>query len=971
MQCCGKARNCPKRCRCTLSAVKCTYQDLKEIPSDIPLSTTSLDFSHNPSLDFKSNAFLKFTQLQVLRLNNCSRKGPVLLPDSVRHVGLAMNLLTIESVKETFKNSSTRLDVIDISQNYLDIKQVLHIIPKWIKHLVSRGNVLKTLGEHALERFIDMRRLNLCGCQLGKIETKAFDSLKELDALILDGNKLRSLPKKLFQYNVNLRRLFLRGNHLESLPDLRGIPALAKLDLRQNNLKQFNASELGIKYIAYLKVGSNRISSFNLTGLNVLQLDLSRNNITKLGDFAFGGRQRIRILYLQNNNISHVSPNTFRNVESIMELYLHRNRIERLPTNIFKGMLITKLILYGNRLSNIHGVLEQMKSTPSLLLLFSNPQFKKFKAADFTSMSNGSEIYITCKDLKEISEHKALRASIKCSPSPDLKIRTPTHVLKDDGYKCVFNHQIFAYDCYPCPVGEHGDGNGKCAQCPSGGFYQDEMATTSCKDCPKGQYVSPEISPGTSALDCLTCPKGTDTSIPAGYRACKCLKGFARTYRFGECKQCTEQGFSCTRDFKELKEGFWMNWGSAPDGNACKNSYKAFKYNLETWNNDYERNTMNLSCNLPVPHKCPVHGSCLGKIDAKCSKGYTGVLCAVCDKGYSRQFNKCVKCPKPGIAILQFVGYILLFLFICLLITWTDKITLSNEGNDDDQEAQRTFADIILSSLKILLGFYQVLSGIIHAFSYIHWPKSLKTAVGAFEYIQFEVLRIPSLRCIKPEWQMNSIREFWLALIATAAIPALVLVYFLMKAMLIHCTSETRCVAKEKRKNCARNCCRAAALFLFATYPITSRRITQILPMGCHRFCAYMENEICLQYLSYLRSDYSVRCLSMSGDNNVTLITAYVSLLIPLGLPCFLLLLLWRFAPKDKERREPAVQEIFLPSEGLLTEVQDSDVPYVNVDVLDTTNAAKKDNHVVTKALKFAYENYTGSCWYWEVRQML
>ena len=79
---------------------------------------------------------------------------------------------------------------------------------------------------------------------------------------------------------------------------------------------------------------------------------------------------------------------------------------------------------------------------------------------------------------------------------------------------------------------------GKCINCPPGGFYHDEMATTSCKYCPKGQFVPPGYGPGRSPLDCLTCPKGTDTNVYAIYRACKCLDGFARTYHFGECQLC-------------------------------------------------------------------------------------------------------------------------------------------------------------------------------------------------------------------------------------------------------------------------------------------------------------------------------------------------------------------------------------------------------------------------------------------------
>ena len=99
---------------------------------------------------------------------------------------------------------------------------------------------------------------------------------------------------------------------------------------------------------------------------------------------------------------------------------------------------------------------------------------------------------------------------------------------------------------------------------------------------------------------------------------------------------------------------------------------KEFMQNLEIKNDRCDKKTMNLICNMPMPHKCPIPGSCLGGVDANCSAGYTGVLCAVCEKGYSRQFNRCIKCPGPGIAVFQFMGYGAIFIALCFLISWAD-----------------------------------------------------------------------------------------------------------------------------------------------------------------------------------------------------------------------------------------------------------------------------------------------------------
>ena len=88
---------------------------------------------------------------------------------------------------------------------------------------------------------------------------------------------------------------------------------------------------------------------------------------------------------------------------------------------------------------------------------------------------------------------------------------------------------------------------------------------------------------------------------------------------------------------------------------------------------------------------------------------------------------------------------------------------------------------------------------------------------------------------------MNAITEFWFAITATSAFPIAAIVYFAVKTLFIEMRSgQGSC--EEKRKKCWRNCLRAIALFMFATFPVTSKKIVQILPLNCHTFCVARES---------------------------------------------------------------------------------------------------------------------------------
>ena len=526
-----------------------------------------------------------------------------------------------------------------------------------------------------------------------------------------------------------------------------------------------------------------------------------------------------------------------------------------------------------------------------------------------------------------------------------------------------------AFACYPCKTGEydavahHKDQH--CAPCPYGEFYQDEMASIDCKKCPLGQYVPPHNGPGKSPLDCLTCPKGTNTNTSAGYRACRCIPGYSRKYRFGACEKCTRDGFNCKRDYPELMSGYWMSWDKIK---ACKDSFISFMSNLDTTDDTYDRNANHFNCTLPIAHKCPIAKSCKGGVDAICHKGYTGVLCAVCDSGYTKQFNKCVKCPSPVVSVVECIAYFLSFVILCWLISKLKNVALVGKYEEINE---RTFADLIQSSLKILMGFYQVLVRIIYAFSSIQWPSTLTHAVKVFEFVELSVLRISSLHCIRSDWRLNAIREFWISLISMVAIPFLILIYFSLKAAIsFYCISREN--FRRKGMISLKNCLQSIVLFFFATYPFISTKIFHVLPGSCHTLCTVKEDGNCLNKISYLRNDYSVECPRTTSCHSFNAIYAYFSLLLPIGLPCLLLYLLWRFASKQSLESKPQTHLSILcddsqeNQEKFYVEWEGYNASLGNCEVVNS-----EESSVVAFALRMTYGNYKTSCWYWEFIEMV
>eukprot|EP00911_Craspedida_sp_UC1_P000533 UC1_evm1s406 len=132
-----------------------------------------------------------------------------------------------------------------------------------------------------------------------------------------------------------------------------------------------------------------------------------------------------------------------------------------------------------------------------------------------------------------------------------------------------------------CKAGHYATLTGACLKCSAGQFYQSETgkiginSECGCKVCGAGTFTP--TSGATSLGACQKCPEGTKGSDLAGYRACWCMDGYARTDRFGACKLCaTTPGLNCTKDVRSLARGFW--WGFATP--ADRQTYYDLSINL-------------------------------------------------------------------------------------------------------------------------------------------------------------------------------------------------------------------------------------------------------------------------------------------------------------------------------------------------------------------------------------------------------
>ena len=444
----------------------------------------------------------------------------------------------------------------------------------------------------------------------------------------------------------------------------------------------------------------------------------------------------------------------------------------------------------------------------------------------------------------------------------------------------------------------------------------------------------PEHNPGTSPLDCSVCPTGTDTTVRAGHRACPCLVGYYRLRRFGPCKACNAKGFGfvCKNDYLRVKSGYWWQWNQKD----AQQRYVEFtkQINLTKDTIEYDQKKVNYTHELPMVYPCPLSSSCKGGVtnEDMCTRGYEGPLCSLCSDGYFSWFNTCQRCPPLWRSILQILLISLLLIAFLFALFKADKLRMT------------TVVDQIASKAKIVVGFVQVMSGVLSAISNVPWPQLL-LSVGSFvKNLELQVVEMATPTCINYQLRFNFLEKAVANIsVQFILILAIVVYYHLRYRILPNCWKTLR-PQPQTLSLARRSCLRNSWWILFLCYPSTTANIMATLPfkaLACIKLCLYNSQQNCSWYL---KPDMSIQCNFNSNDpNKVFFIICWVCTIYVISLP---LILLWALFTRHRQ-------------------------------TVRNLHHVEEDEHLVSvrddlfQSIEFLDENYGKKFWYWELLEIV
>ena len=382
-------------------------------------------------------------------------------------------------------------------------------------------------------------------------------------------------------------------------------------------------------------------------------------------------------------------------------------------------------------------------------------------------------------------------------------------------------------------------------------------------------------------------------------------------------------------DYATLKPGYWWIWRNKTHKILYENYSRQFPNVTPVFRMNYSRNDAIIEYpanTLPMPHKCPRNESCEGGLDSKCTTGYEGPLCEVCSTGYYKQLQTCTKCPTKKWMVVQLSITAAVIAIVIALVVWTSK-------KKSKKSTGRSWVDIILARLKIMIGFYQVTFGLLEAFAYIKWPESLALIGKYSEMLQLNLLQIAPVHCIAPSVKVDAFGSLFAILAINAAFIFISFViyglrkFFLMRSDLDE--SDKTAKISQAKELIYRN----LFFVLYVTYLSTCSKTANVLPLACRELC-YDENiNDCPKYL---KADYNIIC--HSPEYNRLVIVAYCAVVYIILLPIASVLVLW------KHRKTIGV----------------------NGPEKETPEPQQQGKEVVT-GLRFLFENYNSHSWYWEL----
>ncbi|CAL8363716.1 unnamed protein product [Arctogadus glacialis] len=435
----------------------------------------ALDFSQNEIMYFRLTAGI-FPKLKTLYLEDGITNGIVWEVNDTSYLssvvrldisGVRNSIHGLQEVLETFKSSSSmrHLQLNNINNNLQVLINVSCKIPK-LSSFEIRNNGIKCITSDMLHLCTYLKILDLGMNEITHISENSFQSLRQLNTLVMKSNCLTSVPNAVrkskiskldlscnninvlgcddFANMIHLRDLYLNNNPLLALNDcvFKDLFNLNKLMLQNSSIDQLNgAFKKNTPNLKTLSLLNNKLTFLDhgeFKALNSLQtLTLKWNKLEKLNDGTFFGLASLTNLNLESNQITEITNATFGDLKALKTLNLQSNQIKyasvepipfppfaefsqldtlfisaqsrphkwsNFPQNFLQGLTnLSILYMDGNHLTSVHP--HTFNYTPNLNVLHLSKNF--FFLTDipdnlFSPIQKLKSLYISMTNLRSL-----------------------------------------------------------------------------------------------------------------------------------------------------------------------------------------------------------------------------------------------------------------------------------------------------------------------------------------------------------------------------------------------------------------------------------------------------------------------------------------------------------------------------------------------------------------------------------------
>jgi Leucine-rich repeat (LRR) protein len=297
-------------------------------------------------------------KIEVLHLNIFKELS------ALTDLDLAFN--EIQTLLHSMFQGLVRLRTLTLYRNKIHaIEQGAFIGLVQLKDLDMRKNSINILSHDTFKDLVNLRKLDLTDNNIHTLEEHAFRSLKNLKILILSDNIITTVKRGTFHDLKRVDNLILGNNNdLNLLPGaLQGVQVLKTIGLtvrRGTDLTTETGDVLRRVLQNVQKAQEFRVTGINIlqpgmfTGLNLISLHLSDNDINMIQPETFVGMSLLRILVIQKSKLRKILLGSFRHLDELTELHLGFNKIKSLKPGVFQGLPnLEILVLTDNKVTTL------------------------------------------------------------------------------------------------------------------------------------------------------------------------------------------------------------------------------------------------------------------------------------------------------------------------------------------------------------------------------------------------------------------------------------------------------------------------------------------------------------------------------------------------------------------------------------------------------------------------------------------